>query len=77
MLQKRSLSDDQFASFENYEPIVFVRSRFRFDGCTPYPKLKFKLKMCLSNREIIGGGTTTYQGADRLILYAFVQRNLS
>lgn len=50
------------------------RSRFKFDGHAYSPKLKYKLEIGLSNRDISGALPET-KNADRLILDALIKYN--
>ncbi len=50
------------------------RSRFKFDGHAYSPKLKYKLEIGLSNRDISGASAQT-RGADRMILDAVIKYN--
>ncbi|MFK7755964.1 MAG: porin [Flavobacteriales bacterium] len=50
------------------------RSRLKFDGYAYTPKLKYKLEIGLSNRDISGASDQT-RGADRMILDAVIMYN--
>ena len=51
------------------------RSRLKFDGFAYSPKLKYKLELGLSNRDISGGDDIEFGEASRVILDAYVEWN--
>ena len=53
------------------------RSRLKFDGFAYTPKLKYKLELGLSNRDIGGGTGSEFNRASNVILDAFVRWNFA
>ena len=51
------------------------RSRLKFDGFAYSPKLKYKLELGLTNRDIGGGGLSEFNDGSRVILDAFITWN--
>jgi hypothetical protein len=71
-----SLRDDDFGSLENYQSNYLVRrSRLKFDGWVYNTKVKYKLELGLSNRDIGGGTGSEFNRAANVILDAYVDWN--
>lgn len=65
------VTDDDFAQIENYQANFLVRrARLKFNGYAFTPKLKWKVELGLSNRDISGGGAD-HSNASRVILDAW------
>lgn len=62
--------------FENFNSSFLVRrSRLKFDGWAFSPKVKYKLELSLSNRDLSGGNTDLYRNAPNLVLDAKIDWN--
>ncbi|MFT6811013.1 MAG: phosphate-selective porin OprO/OprP [Saprospiraceae bacterium] len=55
--------------------LLIRRSRLKWDGYAMGPKLKYKVELGISNRDIGGGAGPEFSGAARVILDAFVDWN--
>ena len=63
-------------NLENYQAAFLVRrSRLKFDGYAYSPKLKYKLELGLTNRDISGGDGDEYRNASRVVLDAYLDWN--
>ncbi len=67
-----TISDGEFTDYNSN--FLIRRSRFKFDGWAVTPKLKYKLEMGLSNRDVSGVSDQT-RNSDRLILDAYLDWN--
>lgn len=71
-----TVRDDDFNYVEDYESSFLIRrSRLKFDGYAFSPKLKYKVELGLSNRDISGGNNSQHSFAPRMILDAYVDWN--
>lgn len=71
-----TLADDDLGSMEDYRTSFLVRrSRLKFDGFAYSPKLKYKLEIALSNRDISGGSGPEFRNTSNVILDASVTWN--
>lgn len=62
--------------WKEYDGSFFVRrSRLKFDGFAYTPKLKYKLELGLSNRDISSKNTEEFRNAPNVILDAYVSYN--
>ncbi len=76
MTHSWSLNDDDFGSFEDYETNYLVRrSRLKFGGWAYSKKIKYKLELGLTNRDIGGGTGSEFNRAANVILDAYVDWN--
>ena len=76
MTHSWSLTDDEFGSFDNYNSNYLVRrSRLKFGGWAYNPKIKYKLELGLTNRDIGGGTGSEFNKAANVILDAYVDWN--
>ncbi len=80
--QSWTAEGDDFGSLGDYAAVLLVRrARLKFSGFAYSPKLKYKFEIGMSNRDLEGGNTSDFSGANRLILDAWVQwkfyKNLS
>ena len=73
------LQDDDFGQIGNYDANFLVRrARLKFDGYAFTPKLKWKLELGLTNRDISGGGDEIqHSNASRVILDAWTDWNFA
>ncbi|MEZ5046288.1 MAG: porin [Chitinophagaceae bacterium] len=68
--------NDEIGKISNFEDEIMIRrARLKFDGYAFTPKLEYKVELGLSNRDISGGGTSAYSGANNIILDAYVDWN--
>lgn len=75
-LNNWSVRNDQIGYIENYQPNFLVRrARLKFDGFAFSPKLKYKLELGVSNRDMSGGDSQEYSNASRMILDAYIEWN--
>lgn len=73
-----NVRDDNFSTIEDYDANFLVRrSRLKFDGFAVTPKLKWKVELGLSNRDISGGDTPEHSNVARMILDAYVDWNFA
>lgn len=71
-----TVRNDQWKYIENHEPNFLIRrARLKFDGWAFTQKLKYKLQLGLSNRDISGGDASEYSNASRIILDAYLDWN--
>lgn len=71
-----SVRNDQIGYIENHSPNFLVRrARLKFDGWAFTQKLKYKMELGLSNRDISGGDSPEYRNASRVILDAYLEWN--
>lgn len=71
-----SVRNDQIGYIENHKPNFLVRrARLKFDGWAFTPKLKYKMELGLSNRDLSGGDSKEYSNASRMILDAYIEWN--
>lgn len=76
MIHSWSLKDDDFGSLEDHSSNFLVRrSRLKFGGWAYSPKIKYKLELGLSNRDIGGGIGSEFNKAANVILDAYVDWN--
>jgi len=76
MTHSWSLKDDDFSSLEDYSSNYLVRrSRLKFGGWAYSPKIKYKLELGLSNRDIGGGSGSEFNSTANVILDAYVDWN--
>lgn len=68
--------NDDFNYVENHESNFLIRrSRLKFDGFAYSPKLKYKLELGLSNRDINNSSTAYFGNASNVILDAYLDWN--
>jgi phosphate-selective porin OprO/OprP len=71
-----NIRNDDFKYVEDLQTNFLVRrSRLKFDGWAYSPKLKYKLELGLSNRDLSGGDGPEYSNASRMILDAYLEWN--
>ena len=71
-----SVRNDQIGFIENHKPNFLIRrARLKFNGWAFTQKLKYKLELGLSNRDISGGDSKEYKNGSRIILDAYVEWN--
>lgn len=73
-----TLRDDDFGQIGNYDANFLIRrARLKFDGYAFTPKLKWKVELGLSNRDISGGDDVPFGNASRIILDAYTDWNFA
>jgi len=73
-----NITDDDFGSIENYEANFLVRrARLKWNGFAFTPKLKYKVELGLTNRDISGGDTPEHKNTSRVILDAWADWNFA
>ncbi|MEO9532339.1 MAG: porin [Crocinitomicaceae bacterium] len=71
------LTDDDFGQMENYQANFLVRrARLKWNGYAFTPKLKWKVELGLTNRDI-GGVTPQHNNTSRIILDAWADWNFA
>lgn len=76
MVHSWKLENDEFGSFEEYSSNYLVRrSRLKFGGWAFNPKIKYKLELGLSNRDIGNGTGSEFNKGANVILDAYVDWN--
>lgn len=71
-----NVRNDELNHIENLESnFLLRRSRLKFDGYAVSPKLKYKIELGLTNRDIGGGINSEHGMAPRIILDAYVNWN--
>lgn len=71
-----NIRNDDFNYVEGLETNFLVRrARLKFDGWAYSPKLKYKMELGLSNRDLSGGNGSEYKNASRMILDAYLEYN--
>lgn len=72
------LPGDDLGSARNYEGEFLIRrARLKFDGYAFSPKLKYKMELGLTNRDISGGSGPEFSKAANIILDAYVDWNFA
>lgn len=70
------IKGDDIGRISNFEDEILVRrARLKFDGFALTPKLKYKVELALSNRDLSGGGTGNFSSANNLVLDAYIDWN--
>lgn len=71
------LADDEFGQEASFDATALIRrSRLKFDGWAYSPKIKYKIELALTNRDVNGGAINSNFGfAPNIILDAFVLYN--
>ncbi|MDF1698039.1 MAG: hypothetical protein P1U56_19485, partial [Saprospiraceae bacterium] len=68
-----TVADDDLGSLEDHTTKFLVRrSRLKFGGWAYSPKLKYKLELGLTNRDIGGGSGSEFNMTANVILDAYV-----
>jgi phosphate-selective porin OprO and OprP len=63
-------------TYEEFNAAFVVRrSRIKLDGWAYSPKLKYKLELAMTNRDMSGGGTKEFSGTPNYVLDAWVAWN--
>jgi len=71
-----SIRNDDFGYVEGLKTNFLVRrARLKFNGWAYSPKIKYKMELSLSNRDLSGGNTPLYKNAPNLVLDAYVEWN--
>lgn len=71
-----SVRNDQWKYIENHQPNFLIRrARLKFDGWAFTQKLKYKLQLGFSNKDISGGNSNEYSNASRIVLDAYLDWN--
>jgi hypothetical protein len=71
-----SVRNDDFNYVEGLKSNFMVRrARLKFGGWAYTPKLKYKMELGLSNKDLSGGDGAEYSFASRMILDAFLEWN--
>ncbi len=71
-----SIRNDDFNYVEGLKTNFLVRrARLKFDGWAYTPKLKYKMELGLSNRDLSGGNGPEYRYTSRMILDAYIEWN--
>jgi phosphate-selective porin OprO and OprP len=72
------VQNDDLGNIGNYDANFLVRrSRLKFNGYAFTPKLKWKVELGLTNRDISGGDTPEHKNVARMILDAWVDWNFA
>jgi len=72
------VTNDDLGQIENYDANFLVRrARLKFNGYAFTPKLKWKMELGLSNRDISGGNTPQHRNVARVILDAWADWNFA
>jgi len=71
-----NVRQDDFNYVEDYTGNFLVRrARLKFDGWAYSPKVKYKMELGLSNRDLSGGSGPEYKKTARMILDAYLEWN--
>ena len=71
-----NVRDDNFNYVEGLKSNFMIRrARLKFGGWAYSPKVKYKMELGLSNKDLSGGDGPEYKNASRMILDAYVQWN--
>ena len=71
-----NVRNDDFKYVEGYSGNFLVRrARLKFGGWVYSPKIKYKMELGLSNRDLSGGDASQYSNASRMILDAYLEWN--
>ena len=71
-----SIRNDDFNYVEGLKTNFLIRrARLKFDGWAYTPKLKYKMELGLSNRDLSGGNGPEYKFTSRMILDAIIEWN--
>jgi len=71
-----NIRNDDFKYVEGLESNFMVRrARLKFSGWAYTPKLKYKMELGLSNKDLSGGDGPEYKNASRMILDAYLEWN--
>ena len=71
-----SIRNDDFGYVEGLESNFMVRrARLKFGGWAYSPKIKYKMELGLSNKDLSGGDSPEYKNASRMVLDAYVEWN--
>lgn len=71
-----NVRNDDFNYVEGLNSNFLVRrARLKFNGWAYSPKVKYKMELGLSNRDLSGGDSPEYKNASRMILDAYVEYN--
>jgi len=71
-----NVRNDDFKYVEDYAGNFLVRrARLKFDGWAYSPKIKYKMELGLSNRDLSGGSGPEYKNTARMILDAYLEWN--
>jgi len=71
-----NVRNDDFNYVEGLKSNFLVRrARLKFSGWAYSPKVKYKMELGLSNRDLSGGDSPEYKNASRMILDAYIEYN--
>jgi hypothetical protein len=71
-----NVRNDDFNYVEGLKSNFMVRrARFKFSGWAYSPKVKYKMELGLSNKDLSGGDSPEYNNASRMILDAYIEYN--
>lgn len=71
-----NVRNDQWKYIENHDPNFLIRrARLKFDGWAFTQKLKYKVELGLSNRDISGGDSPEFGKASNIIYDAYLEWN--
>lgn len=71
-----NIRNDDFQYVEGLESNFMIRrARLKFSGWAYSPKLKYKMELGLSNKDLSGGASSQYSNASRMILDAYMEWN--
>jgi len=71
-----NVRNDDLNYVEGLESNFLVRrARLKFSGWAYSPKVKYKMELGLSNRDLSGGDSKEYKNASRMILDAYLEYN--
>ncbi|MBD3636117.1 MAG: porin [Crocinitomicaceae bacterium] len=73
-----TVEDDDLSRIEDYDANFLIRrARLKWNGFAFTPKLKWKVELGLSNRDISGGDTPEHRNVARIILDAWADWNFA
>jgi len=71
-----TVAGDELNNIQGYDQSFLIRrSRLKFNGFAFSPKVKWKLELALTNRDISGGATPEFRNANNVVLDAWVDWN--